>query len=1052
MKHRNFLLVLIAILALLLASCSGEPAAPPPAEEQEQPAQEEAEEPAAEEEAGDETGAMKSAEDLQMVLLPKFLGILVFDQANEGALEAAAEIGNPDNLQFLGPTPENSVAGQIEIVTTAATQGVDAIMISNNAGDQIAPAAQAAVDAGMTVVTWDSPIPSAEGEQVFVAQVDFDETGVVMADMALTILGDSGGQFAVLSASPDAANQNAWIAAMEEALTDSKYDSLELVDIVYGNDQSEDSYNQALALVDKYPDIGLIMAPTTVGIAAAAKAMQDEGLCDTVKVSGLGLPAEMVSYTLNGCAPEFALWSFVDLGYLTYYVTSLLATGEIEAAEGETFEAGRMGSYTIEKDPTRDEGLRVLMGPFTVYNKDNVEADAGGTGEMAAEEGGAMGEMVKAESGMEMNAVLLPKFLGILVFDQANEGAQEAAAELGAQGDLEFLGPTPENSVAGQIEIVTTAATQGMDAIMISNNAGDQIAPAAQAAVDAGMTVVTWDSPIPSAEGEQVFIAQVDFDETGEVMADMALSIMGDDGGQFAVLSASPDAANQNAWIAAMEEALTDSKYDSLELVDIVYGNDQSEDSYNQALALVDKYPDLELIMAPTTVGIAAAAKAMQDEGLCDEVKVSGLGLPAEMVSYTLNGCAPEFALWSFVDLGYLTYYTTYLLSTGQMEAAEGASFEAGRMGSYTIEKDPTRDEGLRVLMGPFTVYTADNVEAAAGGAEVASAGTGASGDVITPEPGATLDMVLLPKFLGILVFDQANAGAQEAHEELDNAGALEFLGPTPENSVAGQIEIVTTAATQGQHGIMISNNAGDQIAPAAQAARDAGMTVVTWDSPIPSAEGEQVFIAQVDFDETGVVMADMALSILGDGGGQFAVLSASPDAANQNAWIAAMEEALTDAKYDSLELVDIVYGNDQSEDSYNQALALVDKYPDLGLIMAPTTVGIAAAAKAMQDEGLCEEVKVSGLGLPAEMVSYTLNGCAPEFALWSFVDLGYLTYYATYLIASGQMEAEDGVSFEAGRMGTYTITKDPTRDEGLRVLMGPFTVYNADNVEAAAK
>jgi rhamnose transport system substrate-binding protein len=325
-----------------------------------------------------------------------------------------------------------------------------------------------------------------------------------------------------------------------------------------------------------------------------------------------------------------------------------------------------------------------------------------------------MGETIVATPGEAANLVLLPKFLGILVFDQANQGAEEAHAELQNPGTLEFLGPTPENSVAGQIDIVTTAATQEMDGIMISNNAGDQIAPAAQAARDAGLAVVTWDSPIPSAEGEQVFVAQVDFDETGQVMADMARSILGDDGGQFAVLSASPDAANQNAWIAAMQEALADPTYANLELVDIVYGNDQSEDSYNQALALVDKYPDLELIMAPTTVGIAAAAKAMQDEGLCDTVKVSGLGLPAEMVSYTLNGCAPEFALWSFVDLGYLTYHVSYLLATGEIEAAEGVTFDAGRMGTYTIEKDPTRDEGLRVLMGPFTIYDETNVEAAA--------------------------------------------------------------------------------------------------------------------------------------------------------------------------------------------------------------------------------------------------------------------------------------------------------------------------------------------------
>ena len=655
--------------------------------------------------------------------------------------------------------------------------------------------------------------------------------------------------------------------------------------------------------------------------------------------------------------------------------------------------------------------------------------------------------VVVPEPGQDLAMVIMPKFLGILVFDQANEGAQEAHAELGNPSELQFLGPTADNP-AGQIDILTTATTQGVDGIMISNNIGDQLAPAAQAARDEGMAVVTWDSPIPSAEGEQVFIAQVDFDETGKVMADMALNILGDDGGQFAVLSAAPDAANQNAWIAAMEEVLeNDPTYANLELLDIVYGNDVSEDSYNQALALVDQYPDMELIMAPTTVGIASAAKAMQDEGLCDQVKVSGLGLPAEMVDFTLNGCAPEFALWSFVDLGYLSYYVSYLLASGQMEAAEGVTFEAGRMGTYTIEADPTRDAGLRVLMGPFTVYNADNVEAAAGGAMEEP-----EPSVVVPEPGQDLAMVIMPKFLGILVFDQANEGAQEAHAELGNPSELQFLGPTADNP-AGQIDILTTATTQGVDGIMISNNIGDQLAPAAQAARDEGMAVVTWDSPIPSAEGEQVFIAQVDFDETGKVMADMALNILGDDGGQFAVLSAAPDAANQNAWIAAMEEVLeNDPTYANLELLDIVYGNDVSEDSYNQALALVDQYPDMELIMAPTTVGIASAAKAMQDEGLCDQVKVSGLGLPAEMVDFTLNGCAPEFALWSFVDLGYLSYYVSYLLASGQMEAAEGVTFEAGRMGTYTIEADPTRDAGLRVLMGPFTVYNADNVEAAAQ
>jgi rhamnose transport system substrate-binding protein len=327
-----------------------------------------------------------------------------------------------------------------------------------------------------------------------------------------------------------------------------------------------------------------------------------------------------------------------------------------------------------------------------------------------------------------------------------------------------------------------------------------------------------------------------------------------------------------------------------------------------------------------------------------------------------------------------------------------------------------------------------------------------AHGAFAQAKPGAALDMVLLPKFLGILPFDQAHAGALEAEKELQNSKPLQFLGPTPENSVAGQIEITTNATTQGVAAIMISNNSGDQIVPAAKAAHDKGIKVVTWDSPIPSAEGEDVFVAQVDFTETGTVMADMALSILGADGGKFAILSASPDAANQNAWIKAMMEALKDPKYAKLEFLATVYGNDQSEESYDQTNALIDKYPDMKLIMAPTSVGIVAAAKALQDEGLCDKIKVSGLGVPSEMLAYAKNGCAPEFALWSFVDLGYLTYQTAYQLATGTLKAEDGAKFTAGRMGEYTITKDPTRAAGLRILMGPFSVYNKDNVEAAAK
>jgi rhamnose transport system substrate-binding protein len=123
------------------------------------------------------------------------------------------------------------------------------------------------------------------------------------------------------------------------------------------------------------------------------------------------------------------------------------------------------------------------------------------TASLAAGSAVSAQDSVVAEPGGEVNIMLLPKFLGILPFDQANQGAQEAHAELGNTGQYEYTGPTPENSVAGQIETVTNAPTQGFDVVLLSNNAGDQIAPAAVAAQEAGTKVVTWDSQIPSAEG-----------------------------------------------------------------------------------------------------------------------------------------------------------------------------------------------------------------------------------------------------------------------------------------------------------------------------------------------------------------------------------------------------------------------------------------------------------------------------------------------------------------------------------------------------------------------
>ena len=323
--------------------------------------------------------------------------------------------------------------------------------------------------------------------------------------------------------------------------------------------------------------------------------------------------------------------------------------------------------------------------------------------EQAAEE--VVEEEVEEAAGCE-NYVLVPKNLGNPYFDTGNVGAQEAAGELGIT--VLYQGSATADA-SEQITLLNSLIAQNVCGLAISANDADALVPTGQAAMDAGIAVVTWDSAIAPA-GRNIHINQAETAGIASVQLDMASRLAGDDGGQIAILSATSTAPNQNAWIAVMEELLaSEDAYANLELVEVVYGDDDDTKSYNEAQSLFTKYPDLEVIIAPTTVGIAASARAVTDADLIGQVFVTGLGTPNQMREYVKNGSAPEFALWNPADLAYLAVYTTYALATGEIEAAAGQTFTAGRLGEYTVMDDP--DLGLNVLLGLPFVYDGDNID-----------------------------------------------------------------------------------------------------------------------------------------------------------------------------------------------------------------------------------------------------------------------------------------------------------------------------------------------------
>jgi rhamnose transport system substrate-binding protein len=262
------------------------------------------------------------------------------------------------------PTAE----AQIQMIDQLIAQRVNSICIVGNDFDALQPVLTRAMNAGIKVYSLDSGVNPAS-RQTHVNQADTQKIGETLVEAAYDLAGGSG-EIAILSATSQASNQNAWIAVMQQVLRQPKYANLNMVKIAYGDDLRDKSTSETQGLLASYPNLKVIIAPTTVGIAAAAKVVSDQNLIGRIKITGLGLPSEMADYITNGACPYMFLWNPIDVGYLGSYVATGLSSGRISGKEGDRFSAGRLGQYTIVKAP--DGGTEVLLGPPFKFEPSNI--------------------------------------------------------------------------------------------------------------------------------------------------------------------------------------------------------------------------------------------------------------------------------------------------------------------------------------------------------------------------------------------------------------------------------------------------------------------------------------------------------------------------------------------------------------------------------------------------------------------------------------------------------------------------------------------------------
>jgi rhamnose transport system substrate-binding protein len=306
------------------------------------------------------SGSLKKG--LKVFVIPKNLGNSYFttaDSANSGgaiaALDALGETGTETSGTAATP------ASQIPAIQAAVSKGANALLVSATDPTALCPTLNAAIKRGVAVVTYDSDAPTCRS--LFINQASTAQIGTSEIDLLASQIHDTG-DIAIVSATASATNQNAWIGYMKQELA--KYPKMKLVATVYGNDDPTTATQVTQGLLEQYPNLKGIISPTTVGIAAAAALLDTAKYRGKIMLTGLGTPDSLKKYVADGTIKSFELWNPANLGYLAAYAAVELASGKISGAQGQTFTAGKLGSFTVGADKT------VLLGPPFVFSSANI--------------------------------------------------------------------------------------------------------------------------------------------------------------------------------------------------------------------------------------------------------------------------------------------------------------------------------------------------------------------------------------------------------------------------------------------------------------------------------------------------------------------------------------------------------------------------------------------------------------------------------------------------------------------------------------------------------
>lgn len=203
-----------------------------------------------------------------------------------------------------------------------------------------------------------------------------------------------------------------------------------------------------------------------------------------------------------------------------------------------------------------------------------------------------------------------------------------------------------------------------------------------------------------------------------------------------------------------------------------------------------------------------------------------------------------------------------------------------------------------------------------------------------------------------------ALAQAQFLQEQLGNRITVDYLPPAAA-SVGQQNSVLAQVAATNPSGIAIDPLDTPAKLPAMAAARDQGIPVLVFDSPLSDPAFPSV---GNDFAEQGALAAQRLINLIGESG-EVAIMQGVPTAPNHRQRYEAQLDLLR--KYAAITIIDGGIDNDDIPTAGREAAAVLASHPNLrGYLCCDASgpIGIAAAIRAAGKVGKVKAVGMDGI------------------------------------------------------------------------------------------